>query len=93
MVPPPWHVCARAVDDKISFKVWTGDNPEPSWDDPIAARTSIVPPEWVYSGYTGGYQGHIGPGQSQVVDGFTQQVLPVTPPVTTTVPPASTTVP
>lgn len=84
MRPPPWHVCARAIDDQVSFKIWTGDNPEPTWDDLVAARNATVPAEWVYSGYTGGYAGHIHVGHTEHISGITSSVLPVEPTSTST---------
>lgn len=63
-VPPPWHVCARTLDDQFTFKLWTGSNPEPAWDDPTHVFTTTLPDGWDYPGYSGGYIGHLHQGQS-----------------------------
>jgi len=64
MVQPPWHLCGRVVGDTFTFKVWTQDNPEPSWQNPNQVFSVQLPPGWVYAGYSGGYIGHLHPGQS-----------------------------
>ncbi|HET8929995.1 MAG TPA: hypothetical protein VFN21_04995 [Acidimicrobiales bacterium] len=67
--PGPWHVCARTQGSRVSFKVWTGDDPEPSWDDPEQVHSATLPDGWDYPGYSGGYVGHIRAGQSAVFSG------------------------
>ncbi len=64
MVQPPWHLCGRIVGDTFTFKVWTRDNPEPSWQNPHQVFSVQLPPGWDYAGYSGGYIGHLHPGQS-----------------------------
>lgn len=63
MAKPPWHVCGRTEGSTFSFKVWTGDNPEPSWNDPTRVFRVTLPAGWDYSGFSGGYIGHLRPGQ------------------------------
>ena len=62
--PPPWHLCVWTVGDQFSFMVWTGDNPQPAWDDPSRTFTVTLPAGWDYPGYAGGYAGHLHAGQS-----------------------------
>jgi hypothetical protein len=69
MKPGPWHVCARTQGSQLSFKVWTGDDPEPAWDDPGQVHSTTLPDGWDYPGYSGGYVGHIGAGQTAVFSG------------------------
>jgi len=64
LVPPPWYVCARTQGNQFTFKVWTGSNPEPAWDDPTHVFTTTLPDGWDYPGYSGGYVGHLHQGQS-----------------------------
>lgn len=64
LAPPPWHLCGRTQGDRFSFKVWTGTNPEPGWDDADAVFSTVLPDGWTYSGYSGGYLGHLHDGQS-----------------------------
>lgn len=75
MAPPPWHICARIMDDQLSFMVWTGDNPQPSWDDPSLVHTAQLPAGWDYPGFVGGYVGHLHAGQSATYSGMTASVL------------------
>ncbi len=63
-VPPPWYVCARTLGNQFVFKLWTGSNPEPGWDDPTHVFTTTLPDGWDYPGYSGGYIGHLHQGQS-----------------------------
>jgi len=64
IVPPPWYVCARTQGDQFTFKVWTGSNPEPAWNDPTHVFTTTLPDGWDHPGYSGGYIGHLHQGQS-----------------------------
>lgn len=64
MAQPPWHLCAQALGDLFRFKVWTGNDSEPDWNDPARVFSVTLPPGWAYVGYTGGYIGHLHPGQS-----------------------------
>ncbi len=75
LVPPPWHVCARTQGDQFSFKLWTGTNPEPAWDDPTRVFTTTLPDGWVYPGYSGGYVGHLHQDQSATFTGFSSVPL------------------
>lgn len=75
LVPAPWYVCARTLGDQFSFKVWTGGNPEPGWDDPDRVYTTTLPEGWVYPGFSGGYIGHLHPGQSATFTGFSTAPL------------------
>lgn len=60
----PWHVCARAIGDEFSFKVWTDAEDEPGWDDQTHVFSKKLPEGWDYPGYSGGYIGHLVDGQS-----------------------------
>ena len=75
MAPPPWHICARIMEDQLSFMVWTGDNPQPSWDDPTLVHTTQLPAGWTYPGFSGGYVGHLHAGQSKTFSGMTVAAL------------------
>lgn len=67
--PPPWHVCARLRGPELTVKVWTGDNAEPTWDDPVHVYATVLPESWDYAGYSGGYVGHVEAGQTAVFSG------------------------
>lgn len=69
MVKPPWHLCAQARGNEFRFKVWTQDNPEPSWNDPQKVFTTPLPPGWDHAGYSGGYIGHLHANQSATATG------------------------
>lgn len=62
--PFPWRVCARAVGNQFTFKVWTNAWANPAWDDPKYARTVTIPEGWNQPGKTGWYIGHVRPGQT-----------------------------
>jgi hypothetical protein len=66
--PPPWHVCAQVVGAVFQFMVWTGNNPQPSWDDATAVVSVTLPDAWVYPGLPGWYVGHLHAGD---IDTFT----------------------
>ena len=68
LVPYPWHVCARVSGLTFQFIVWTGSNPQPSWDDAGAVQQVTLPSGWDYPGRAGWYIGHLAPG---TVDTFT----------------------
>jgi putative cell wall-binding protein len=64
-LPFPWRICARAIGAELTFKVWLPDREaEPSWSDPIHARTMTVPNDFLAPGETGWYIGHISAGGS-----------------------------
>ncbi len=69
LVPYPWHVCAHVDSNLFQFMVWTGSNPQPSWDDPLAVRQVALPTGWDYPGYAGWYIGHLEVGST---DTFTE---------------------
>ncbi len=79
LVPGPWHICARALGLDFTFKVWTGDDPEPPWDDPDHVFTTVLPEGWDHAGYSGGYIGHLVEGQSVHFSGFSAMPLCVIP--------------
>lgn len=74
-VPPPWHVCARARGRTFTFKIWTGTNPEPAWDDPKQAFTTRLPAGWDYPGHAGGYIGHLRAGEQSSFSQLTTSAL------------------
>lgn len=61
---PPWYVCAHTLGSELTFKVWTGDEPEPTWDDPTRTFTAILPDGWNYPGYPGTFIGSVHASQS-----------------------------
>lgn len=75
MAPPPWHICARLTGSQLSFMVWAGANPQPSWDDPVLVHTAQLPEGWDYWGYAGGYAGHVHAGKSLTLSGMTVAAL------------------
>jgi hypothetical protein len=62
--PLPWRLCARAVDDVVSFKVWPADEPEPGWAAWDYVRAVRLPPGWLAAGNPGWYVGHLQPGDA-----------------------------
>jgi hypothetical protein len=62
--PYPWHFCARTAGTSLEMKVWTGDEPEPTWDDTLHGAAVTLAPEWVYPGFAGWYIGHLPSGGS-----------------------------
>lgn len=62
--PFPWRLCAQAIGDQFTFKVWTNPWRTPDWDDAKHARSVTIPDEWIMPGKTGWYIGHIRPGQT-----------------------------
>ncbi|MCU1452163.1 MAG: hypothetical protein JWN46_309 [Acidimicrobiales bacterium] len=57
--PPPWHVCARVVGATAQLKVWTGSEPEPTWEDTKHGGKVALPAGWTYPGTDGWYVGHL----------------------------------
>ncbi len=74
LVAPPWHVCAAAYGNQFSFKVWTGTNPEPAWDDTTHVFTTTLPDGWDYPGAAGGYIGHLKEGMQANYSDMTQSL-------------------
>lgn len=68
--PGPWHLCARTQGLDLTFKIWTGTDPEPAWDDPVHVFATVLPSGWDHDGYSGGYIGHVRGGQSARFAGF-----------------------
>jgi hypothetical protein len=64
ILPYPWRLCARAVGDVVSFKVWPLVDPEPAWGDPAYGTSVRLPAGWEAPGQAGWYIGHLEPGQS-----------------------------
>jgi hypothetical protein len=62
--PLPWNLCARTRGRTLSFVVWSGSGPKPSYTDPKASRAITLPRDYVYAGNFGGYLGHLHPGDS-----------------------------
>jgi hypothetical protein len=61
--PYPWRMCARAIDDVVSFKVWPLTHPEPAWNDPAYGGSVTLPAGWDYAARPGWYIGHLRPGE------------------------------
>ncbi len=66
----PWHLCARTRGLDVTFKIWTGTDPEPSWDDPVHVFSTTLPEGWDHPGYSGGYVGHVKGGEAARFTGF-----------------------
>lgn len=64
VAPPPWHMCARGFGTDVSVMVWTGDEDQPSWDDPVRVKTTEISSRWVFRGFAGAYVDSLSPGQS-----------------------------
>lgn len=63
--PMPWRACLRVHDRRVRIKVWLpARSPEPSWSDPVAARTARLPRAFVLAGRPGWYVGHLPAGGS-----------------------------
>ncbi len=61
--PFPWRVCLRAKGRRVDFKVWLPDRePEPTWTDPVHARSATMPRRFDKPGLPGWYVGHLQPG-------------------------------
>ena len=71
----PWHLCARSVGRQLSFMVWTGDNPQPSWSSATQVFRATLPSGWDQAGYSGGYVGHLRQGQAERFTGVTSTPL------------------
>ena len=56
------QLCARVRGNLLELKVWPRGAGEPPWDDPRAARSTILPGRWVHEGLPGWYLGHLPPG-------------------------------
>ena len=49
-VPFPWRFCARAVGDRVEFKVWSRAEGEPGWGDPAHSDGITLPEGWQGAG-------------------------------------------
>ena len=64
-LPFPWRICARTDAAVLSFKVWLPQSEtEPGWGDPVHARQTTVPGDYLAAGTAGWYIGHIPAGGS-----------------------------
>jgi hypothetical protein len=63
LLPLPWRICARAVGDTLTFKVWPADRPEPRWDDGVHGMSVPLPAGTPEAGRPGWYAGHVMGGQ------------------------------
>ena len=61
---PPWHVCAQVQGLTFRFKLWTGTEREPAWDDKSRVFATALPAGWDYAGHAGGYIGHLWSSQT-----------------------------
>lgn len=71
LVSLPWHFCARAVGDRVEFKVWSHSEREPRWGDPSHSDGVTLPEGWVTPGHFGWYVGHLRAGDHATMDGMT----------------------
>lgn len=60
----PWRFCARAIADRVEFKVWSVQEREPAWGDPAHSDGITLPEGWVHPGHDGWYVGHLGAEES-----------------------------
>lgn len=82
LAPPPWRMCARAVADIVSFKVWPLAEPEPAWDDPTYGGSVALPAGWDHPGRPGWYIGHLRASEeAHFTDRTTAQVTSTSPAV------------
>lgn len=63
--PLPWRMCAQALGDTVTFKVWPLTTAEPAWGDPAYGGTVRLPTP-VPPGRPGWYSGHLQPGSTMV---------------------------
>lgn len=70
-VPYPWSFCARAVGDRVEFKVWSRSEQEPPWGDVSHSDGVTLPAAWVRSGRVGWYVGHLRAGDHVALDSAT----------------------
>lgn len=63
VAPYPWRICARAVDEVVSFKVWPLTDPEPAWNDPAYGGSVTLPAGWNYAARPGWFVGHLRHGE------------------------------
>ena len=76
MKPMPWRVCARADDNKFSFKIWFPDTMnEPSWHNKTYTRSVTIPRQFMIPGKTGWYIGHIPAGGNATYSDLTTKKL------------------
>lgn len=63
--PPslPWRMCARVEARELAFKMWGGDQAEPSWDDPASTGTVTLTAASDHPGQPGIYMGHLSPNE------------------------------
>lgn len=52
-------LAASAQDDQLTFKVWSSNEEEPSWSDPVAVKRVRIPDDWIEEGSPMLYGGHI----------------------------------
>lgn len=62
--PYPWRVCVRVIGSELEFRVWSADESDPGWGDPLRGGQATLPDGWVHAGQTGWYVGHLAAGQS-----------------------------
>lgn len=67
-VPLPWRFCARAVGDRVEFKVWSRPEGEPGWGDPAHSDGITLPEGWQGAGQVGWYVGHLEAGDHATLD-------------------------
>lgn len=67
LVPFPWRFCARAVGDRVEFKVWSPSEREPRWGDQAHSDGVTLPPGWEAPGQVGWYVGHLSAGDHAVL--------------------------
>ena len=60
----PWNICARAIGNTVSFKIWLPGHPVPAWGNAIASRSVHIPTDYTLPGISGWFGGHITTGNS-----------------------------
>jgi hypothetical protein len=62
IAPLPWHLCAKAVGNTLSFIAWPSGEPIPTYGDPTHGGSATIPAGWDVAGKAGWYAGHVHPG-------------------------------
>lgn len=77
--PLPWTLCARVVDNVVSFIVWPDNQPQPAWDNPNYGGSVSLPDGWNHPGIPGWYIGHLTANDQTPFDNLTAGAVPIAP--------------
>ncbi len=90
LAPLPWHVCGRAIGNRLEFKVWLDGRPEPEYSNASHGGGVALPSGWAFQGKPGWYIGHIQPAASALFTNLaTYRYVPADGSSTTTTSPGS----